>query len=289
MHHLKTVAKYLRRSPYQAFAASLIMALTFFIISIFLFSTVISVRMINYFETRPQLTIFFKNDTEVNDIMELKKKLESSDKTASITYVSKEEAFKIYKNLNQGEDSRLNDLVTADILPASLDIQAKKAEYLFDLAESVKGSKIVDKVAYQQEVIERLIAWTQAFRKIGIGLIGILLFESIIVVITIIGMRLIIRREEIEIMRLIGATNWFIRIPFIIEGAFYGFVGAVFGWMIALGVLASFTPQVKAFFDNIPILPIPLVELLQVLSIEVILAIFLGAFASFIAVLRYLK
>lgn len=287
--HFKTAANYIRRSPYQAIAASLIMTLTFFIISIFLFISVLSIRMVNYFEGVPQLTVFFKDTAKIEQIMDLKKKLEGTGRVSSIRYVSQEEALKIYKNLNKEDDPLLNDLVTPEILPASLEIQSEKAEHLADLASTAKKVDFVESVNFQKDIIDTLISWTSAFRRIGLVLISILLAESVIVIVTIIGMKIIIRREEIEIMRLIGATNWFIRLPFIVEGAFYGFVGAFCGWIAAFTIYLYASPQIQFYFIKIPIFPIPMISLFLILLLQIIVASALGAFASFVAVLRYLK
>src|SRR3989344_7159096 len=117
--HLRTVTKYMRRSPYQSVSAALIMTLTFFAISAFAFLTILSVRLIDYLESRPQLTVFFTDSATMDQINSLKKELESSGKTISVRYVSKEEALKIYRQQNKN-DPLLLDLVTADVLPASL-------------------------------------------------------------------------------------------------------------------------------------------------------------------------
>ena len=95
--HLSTVAKYIRRSPYQAISAGLIMSLTFFAITVFAILTILSIRFISYFESRPQLTVFFKDSATRAEIDLLQKNLEATGKTSSITYVSKEDALKIYK------------------------------------------------------------------------------------------------------------------------------------------------------------------------------------------------
>ena len=107
--------------------------------------------------------------------------------------------------------------------------------------------------------------------------------------VTIIGIKISQRREDIEIMRLIGAGGWYIRWPFIFEGIFYGVVGALLGWAIASGVLVWATPFLESFLKGIPILPVPIVFYLALLGIELLLAVLLGAFSSFLAVLRYLK
>ncbi len=288
MKHLKTAGKYIRRSPYKALSATLIMTLTFFAISIFAALTMVSVNLINYFETRPQLTIFFKDTAEISEIDSLRAQLQATGKTAQVTYISKEEALQIYKNINQDEPE-LVELVTADILPASLEVQAQRPEDLRSLASVVGTSEFVDRVVFQEEIIDTLISWTNAFRIIGFGIITILVTVSIFVVVTIIGIKITSRREEIETMKLIGASNWFIRTPFLLEGIIYGAMGAMIGWLISYGLLLYTTPILESFLKGVPVFPIPPLAILQILGAELIIALLLGIFASYVAVLRYLK
>lgn len=287
--HFETVTTYIRRSPYQAIAAVSIMSLTFFMISIFSLLTILSIRLINYFEKSPQLTIFFKDEAKVEEIMSLKKEFEDTGKVETIRYVSKEDALSIYNKIFADENPILLDLVTPDILPASIEIQAIKAEYLSDLAVMVKDSKLIDSIAYQKDIIDTFISWMNAFKSVGMAIISAHIVTSILVILTIIAFKIVIRREEIEIMRLLGATSGFVRIPFILEGIFYGFFGALLGWTLALGLFAYTTPFLQTSLRNIPIFPIPPVLLAQVLIGEIALSCILGAFASYVAVLRYLK
>lgn len=286
--HLKTVAKYLRRSPYQAISATLIMTLTFFTISMFAFLTLLSVRLIDYLESRPQLTVFFSDTATADDINDLKGSLESTGKVGNVKYISKDEALKIYQQQNKS-DPILLDLVTAEVLPASLEIQATKAEDLSSLVPIVKKAQNVEEIIFQQDIVDKLIAWTNAFRVVGVIVISVLVLVSIFVILTIIGIKITIRKEEIEIMKLIGASNWFIRTPFLLEGMFYGFVGALLGWGFSYGILFALTPYIESFLAGIPIFPISYLIVLEILGAEILAAVFLGAFASFMAVLRYLK
>lgn len=286
--HLKTVAKYLRRSPYQAISATLIMTLTFFTISMFAFLTVVSVRLIDHLESRPQLSVFFTDSATSEDINSLKDSLEATGKVSAVKYISKEQALKIYQQQNKNDPITL-DLVTADVLPASIEIQAPKAEYLSSLLPIVKKGANIDQIIFQQDIVDKLVQWTNALRIVGIVVISVLVIVSIFVILTIIGIKITIRREEIEIMKLIGASNWFIRTPFLLEGIFYGFVGALLGWSVSYGILFALTPYIESYLNGVPIFPISYIMVFGILAGEIIAACFLGAFASFMAVLRYLK
>lgn len=284
----KTVWHNIRRSPYQAFAAIFIMMFTFLAISFFAFTLYGSSKSISYFESKPQVTAFFRNEVKQEEIDALEKKIKATNKIASIKFVSKDDALNIYKEQNK-DDPLLLELVTADILPSSLEISTTKIEDLAEVNKMLKGSTLVSEVIFQKDVVSVLTSWTSALRSIGIGLIVVLSLASVFIIVTIIGMKVSQKRQDIEIMRLIGATGWYIRWPFLLEGIFYGVLGAVSGWVIAASALWYASPFLSAFLRGIPIFPIPLVLLFGLLLSEILLAIILGVVSSFLAVLRYLK
>ncbi|MCL4353066.1 permease-like cell division protein FtsX [Patescibacteria group bacterium] len=288
MRSLKTTIRHIRRSPYQAFAAVLIMTVTFMAISIFTFLILGSSKIISYFESKPQVTAFFKDSAKTENIRALEDQLSQSGKVSKIHFVSKQEALKIYRQQNKN-DPLLLDLVTADILPASLEISTYKIEDLASISNMLRQSSFVQEVIFQKDVVSTLTAWTDSLRKIGIALIVVLSIVSIFIMITIIGIRISQKRDEIEIIRLLGAGGWYIRWPFILEGIFYGVTGAFIAWIISSIGLLYETPFLESFLKGIPLLPVPYLFFLEMLGVELILAILLGAFASFIAVLRYLK
>jgi len=288
MKSFNTAWRNIRRSPYQAFAAILIMTLTFLVVSFFVFILVGSSKIVSYFESVPEVTAFFKNEASQEDINALENELSQTGKISSVKFVSKEEAVEIYKEQNKN-DPILIEFVTADVLPASFEISAYEIEDLGSISEMLKKTPIVEQVIYQKDVISALTAWTSAIRKIGISLIILLSLVSVFIMVTIIGIKISHKKEDIEIMRLIGATSWYIRWPFIIEGIFYACIGAFVGWTIASGTLLYTTPFLESFLKGIPVLPVSYLSLLELLGLELILAVILGVLSSFLAVLRYLK
>ena len=284
----KTMWHNIRRSPYQAFTAVFIILQTFFVVSIFSFAVWGSAKIINYFESLPQVDVFFRNEAKQEEINQLKKQLEASGKTASIRFVSKQEALKIYKEQNK-DDPLLLELVTADILPSSFHISTVSINDLSTIADSLKKSLIVERVVFPKQVVSKLIEWTEVLRKVGIALVGVLAVDAVLIMTVIVGFKISRKKEDIEIMRLIGATNWYIRWPFILEGILYGTIGAILGWGLALGALWYATPFLSTFLHEIPLFPIPSTFLLLVLGVEILLAIVLGGISSFMAVIRYLK
>jgi len=134
-----------------------------------------------------------------------------------------------------------------------------------------------------------LSRWTNAIRIIGIVLIVVLTLVSVFIMMTVIGFKVSQKREEIEIMKLLSATNWYIRWPFVFEGIFYGIAGALAGWIVATGALLWATPYLESFLKGIPLLPVSPIFLLEILGGEIVIAVILGMVASSLAVLRYLK
>lgn len=288
MKTFKTTWRNIRRSPYQAFAAVFVMTLTFLFISFFTFLLYGSSKAVSYFESRPQVTAFFKNETKQTDIDNLKNELMTTGKIASIKFVSKDDALKIYREQNKN-DPLLLELVTADILPASLEISTTKIDDLSVVNNMLKDSPLVSEVVFQKDVVSVLTSWTNALRTIGLALIIVLSLVSIFIMVIIIGVKISQKKEDIGIMKLIGAGNWYIRWPFILEGISYGVTGAIIGWIISAGALWYATPFLSSFLKGMPIFPIPLIFFFGLLGAEVLVALILGTFSSFIAVLRYLK
>lgn len=288
MRLVKTTWQHIRRSPYQAGAAVGIMTLTLFVSCIFFLTAAGSAAILSYFESKPQITAFFTDEKKEQEIKNLEEKLKATGQVAQIKYVSKEEALAIYREQNKG-DPLLLEMVTATILPASLEVSAKDAKFLGDLAKILQAEPGIEEVVYQKDVVDALVSWTGAIRKIGIILIGFLAIVSLLIILTVIGMKIALRREEIEILKLVGASNWYIRVPFLLEGAFYGGVGAIISWIVSYLLLLYATPFLTSFLVGIPILPVSPIFILALLGGMIFVGTGVGVGGSLLAVWRYLK
>lgn len=288
MKAVKTSWKQIRRTPYQALTAIFIMTLTFLTISVFTFIVFGSSIVINFFESKPQVTAFFKDEAKQKNIREVENNLKKTGKISSVRFVSKQQALEIYKEQNKN-DPLLLDLVTADILPASLEISTIRIEDLGPVSVALKDSPYISEVVYQKDIVSTLSSWTNAVRIIGTTIIIVLALVSIFIMMMVIGFKVSQKRDEIEIMRLLSATNWYIRWPFMLEGIFYGAVGTLLGWLVASAGLLYATPYLQTFLKGIPLLPVSPLFLVLLLATELLIAIGLGVVASFLAVLRYLK
>lgn len=279
--------KHIRRSPYQALAAVMIMTLTLFVTSLFLLAAFASQRVLSYFEAKPQITIFFKDETTAGQVDKLKEKLNATGKVASQKYISKDDALKIYREQYK-DDPLLLELVTANILPASLEISAIDARYLTQINDILKDNPVIEEVIYQRDIVETLIAWTNAIRKAGLILVVFLSAISLFIILMVVGIKISIRKEEIEIMKLLGASNWYIGRPFILEGAFYGLVGAVIAWGLSYLLIYYATPFLSTFLTGTGVLPLGPLFMVKVLGGVSLSGFFMGTLGSSLAVWRYL-
>lgn len=284
----KTAIQHIKRAPFQALAAILITSLTFFIIGSFVVLAAGSEAVLRFLETRPQVTAFLKDDIKPQQIELLKTKLEATGKVKKTKYVSKEEALAIYRQENK-DNPLLLEMVTAKILPASLEISATSLSFLPELAKILKDDSIVEEVLFQEDVVSTLSSWIGSLRKVGVFLIAFLSLISVITVLIVIGMKISSRKEEIEILGLLGATKWYIRLPFIIEGIIYGIASAVISWGAAYLLLLYSTPFLVSFLAGIPLFPVPVIFMLEILGGLLVLGVVVGGIGSFFAVRHFLK
>ena len=280
----------IRRTPYQAMAASMVMFLTFLILSIFLILAYGSQQILRFYESKPQAIAFFKDGTTITDINAIKNALTQTDKITSFKYVSKEEALQIYKQRNKGNPMLL-ELVTANILPASLEISTKSPEDLKFVAAVVKKEPVVEEVVFPEDVVASLTQATSLIRMVGVGVVGFLIVFSTLIIVMIIGFKIRLKRDEIETVKLLGATNWFIRMPFLLEGIIYACCGAILGFAASFMVFWYFEPVIKANLGEAiqTILPLPIMFVSELLALELLVAILVGGLGSVIAVKRYLR
>ena len=292
MKVLKISLTNLRRSPYRAMSAILVLALTFFLLARFSLLAINTQTILSFFESRPHLSIYFKSDVSYDKIGEFKKEIEDNNKVTDITFVSKEDALKIYKEQNKN-DQVLLDLVTPDILPASLEVRTADSQTLSKIAQNFKDKSEVDQVVFQEDIIKQLKQWVGAVRLEGLIVIGSLIVVSLTVILLIIGLRIASRREEIQIMQLIGATKWFIRRPFILEGVIYGGVGGFLGTSVGFLVFFFLSPYFSSsIFNpsfNLPVNPFNPVILIVTFVSQILFGIVLGLLGSFLALWRYLR
>lgn len=288
MYLITTVKRNIRRTPYQALAVSMIMFLTFLTLIAFMLVAVGSQEILKYYESKPQAIAFFKDGTTDTDIKVIENALLQTSRVTSLKYVSKEDALQIYKDKNKGNPTLL-ELVTANILPSSLEISTVSPKDLEPIGEILKREPVVEEVVIPEDVIQSLTNATSFVRFVGVIIVGFLVTFSLLVLLMVIGFKIRIKRTEIEIMKLLGASTWFIRAPFILEGIIYCIIGATLGWATSVLIVWYVQPFIEEPLAEINLLPVSPLIFLALLGITIVTAVTIGFIGSYGAVRRYLR
>lgn len=278
----------IRRSPFQSLMAMFIISLTLFVAYTFSLMILGTQKVLNYFETRPQVIGFFELDTKPTRINQINQTMKDKPYVTDVKLITQEEALATYKEENK-DDPLLLELVTADILPASIEVSADEISSLVQVKNDLENIAEIEEVVFQKDIVDSLTSWTNSVRYIGLATVGVLGFTSFLIITAIISLKVSHKKRATQIMKFLGASNWFIKAPFFFEGVIYGFLGSVLGWGGMYVVLLYLTPWLKSFLGTITLLPIPWEVFIIQASIGTLISIFLGGFASTVAVRRMMK
>lgn len=284
------------RNGWLSTATVSIMVLTLLVITVLLMVNVVANAVLDNLENKIDISVYFKLQTPEEKILEVKSQLEKLAEVESIGYTSQNEALISFKEKHKDNPVLLQSLDELDSNPleASLNIKAREASQYASInqfLESVHYKDIIDKVNYLQNkgVIEKLSKIIIDVKTIG--LIISLALAIIVFLVTFNAIRLAIysSREEINVMRLVGASNWFIRGPFIIEGLLYGVIAAIITAVLLYPVFYFSSPKLSGFLPIGDIFSYFKANIVALFFLLLGIGAVLGSFSSLIAVRKYLK
>ena len=248
--------------------------------------------IINDWESRVHISAYLEDGLTQTEVKELKSEISKIEGIKKVDYVSKEEAYRIFKKDLKGLGGVLDGL-QQNPLPASFEIRVKEdmteRDDLDRIVEALQNFKHIEDTDYGGQWFTKLSAFFFIFKLILLVL-SIFLFLTITMIVSnAVRLTLFARRDEIEVMRLIGATDTFIKFPFVIEGFLQGFVGSGLAWMIVSVLYLIISPRLKLAFNFIlgfsSILPFTYVMLIGMFM----MGSGLGVLGSFVSMKRFLK
>ncbi len=248
---MREILTSIRRSPYQSLSAFLVLFFTLFLSLTMIVVLSFLHGILGYVETKPQVIVYFKPKTDEKQIFKIREELISSGKVLSASYVSQKQAFKTYEKLNK-DNPLLLEMVSPEILPPSLEINANKPNYLSELSVYLKNKKGVDEVVFQKDIVDKLLTLTNIIKKGSIIFFSFLIIMSAIVLITTTLFKIALHKEEIELLRLLGASHLYIQKPFILEGVFFGFFASLSSFLVLLGIFFYLNPFLSSYLRGIP-------------------------------------
>jgi cell division transport system permease protein len=245
---------------------------------------------LDYFESKVEVTAFVRDGVSQARITEVMDKVKAMPEVAGVTFVSKDEAIQRFRDYNAARgQTDLTDVLPWNPLPASIEVDLADPLVYGQVAHSLQDERdVVEQVVENQSVVNALLTVTNTMRLGGtviLGLVGITVF---FIVINTIRLAVVARAREIEIMRLVGASDAFIRWPFVFEGIFVGLLGAI----ITLGLLVlAYEPLSRVMFALFEVLPLRFGEfvLRDVALVVIATGVALGALGSYVSVRSYLR
>lgn len=259
---------------------------------------IIGQETIRIVESKVDIDLFFYDYTSEQDILKTKDFVQSLDGVSEVVYVSKDEALQRYKEQHKDDPLIINalDELKENALPASLTIRANAIENypaIIQQFDESPYSDFVDHTDYSdnQEIISGITRLTQRAYQIGLGVSIIFIIISAIVIFNTIRITIYSHREEVGIMKLVGATNWFVRGPFILESVLLAIISACITLLLFYLLLYFSDPTVRGFFEgyDFSIFDYYLAHLFQFIIAEIGAAVVLSGLSSSIAINKYLK
>jgi cell division transport system permease protein len=286
-----------RRNIWLAAASTLIMTITLIILCVLSLLFVITSSSVNTIKERVDISAYFKNGLAESQILTVRDKLSQDSRIAEVRYVPAEEALNNFKETHKDDSLLLESVgeLNENPLPATLQIKANTLEDYPSIAEELNSDQYkssIEKVNFEDNrtLISRLNNLLKFIISIGIILIAIFSAIAILVIFNTITLTIYNRREEVEIMRLVGATNWYIRGPFIIEALIYSILATIITSALLLPVYSGLLPKISqyltssgyTFNGNMPLFFV-------LVLVQLIIAFVLSTISSLMAMRKYLQ
>jgi len=272
------------------------MVLALLVIGGLLLFNVMTQAIVNNLEGRVDVSVYFNRDIEEAKVLAVRQELVELPEVKSVDYVSQDEALKNFQERHKENAVLMQSLQELDQNPleASLNIKANYAsqyEKITNYLSQERFQGLIDKVNYKQnkEIIDRLTSLTGNI-QMG-GLLASLFLGLLAVLVSFNTVRLTMYnwRDEISVMRFVGASNWFVRGPFLVEGVLYGLSAALITILLIFPVLFLVSPKITNFLPEVDLLYFYQANFWEFLFLLFSIGIILGGVSSLIAIRRYLK
>ncbi|MEF3692409.1 MAG: permease-like cell division protein FtsX [Candidatus Moraniibacteriota bacterium] len=284
-----------KRNAWLTVATVLVLSLSLFVIGSTLFVGLSAGELLKRIEQNVNISVYFKNSVEEARILEIKTNIEQRPEIASVQYIDKETALEKFSKENDGDEviSEALKEIGENPLFSSLVLTAKDQVYYEELSQYVEKNfeQEVDRINYgrNKTVIEKLGRIINTMEKIGLGLGGIFILISVLVTFSTIRMSLYARKKEFDIMRLVGASNLYIKIPTIVEGMIYGFLSALIAMVFIAAITYGGIPLAGGIIPKEEMVGFYINNIWKVGGIVLISGLMIGVLSSLISIRKYLK
>jgi len=246
------------RNPVMSVASTLTVAVMLLLGAFFVMTDRGLQAAVGILESKVELIVYLEDDAKPTDVLELRSRIGADPAVDAVVYVSKDEALQRLKEIAARRPELAIETVSTNPLPNTLEVKLRSAQEtrrLSGLLREEVGRGVVYDLVDNPTVVDKLLTITSVLSIGGLVVLGMMLFVALFVIVNTIRIAVHARRDEIEIMKLVGATDWFVRWPFIVEGMLVGAFGA-FVALAAIGAAAG--PVSNALIGFLDILPVSL-------------------------------
>jgi len=289
-----------KRGGIVSWAAVLVVTITLLVITAIIFLQAVLHFSLTQIKDKVDVTIYFTTSASEDQILALKSSLEQLPEVASVSYTSADQAFALFRERHQNDYPTIQalDEIGQNPLGAYLDVKAKEVSQYQSIANFLQSddsliigsTSIIDKVNYYQNktVIDRLNSIISGAQKLGFLVTLLLVIISMIITFNTIRLTIFISKEEIGVMRLVGASKMQVRGPFMIEGAIYGVIATLITLLFFWPITVWFGHNMTDFL-GINLYAYYLASFFQIFVILLLSGVILGIISSFLATRKYLN
>lgn len=292
----KTSLIALWRNRWLSLAATLIMILTLITISFFVSLMVITDKTTESLRDKVDMSVYFNESVSNDQIFAVQNILLARSDIKSVDYISKEKALTVWRTRNK-DDEKIRDVISEvnNPLPRSLEIKTDKPENLEKINSLLSGNDykpLVKEISYKKnrDLINRLVNITTFLKIFGWSLSFIFVLIAVLIIYNTIRLTIFARSSEIEIMKLVGASDWYVRGPFVIEGMAYGLLGALVSSIIYYFAFKLSVPTAERYLGLTNLNSHYLgISFIVIVVLQFLLGLLLGVFCSVFAIRKHLN
>ena len=287
-YFVKETYKSIRRNGFMSFASISTVAVSLLVLGMFLMIFLNTNNLAQYLESQVQVSVYMQDRATAKELASVKDKLTKMPGVVKVTQVSKQQALERFKKRLGDQQQLLSSLGKENPFPNSFEIQVDSPERIKVLTPQIGQLPKVETAKFGQEVVEHLFQLTKILRFGGIILVVFLAMATLFIISNTIRLTVFARRKEVIIMKYVGATDWFIRWPFLLEGMTLGFCGAVVASLFINSIYSGLLERIHATLAFLPLLPTyPL--LLYVDVFLLVAGTGIGALGSYISLRKFLQ
>ena len=287
-YYIREVFISLRRNNWMSVASIGTVAVSLFIFGMFLMMVMNMNKLAENMESQVQINVYLLDKVDREQARDIEKDLKEIEGVESVGFVTKDEAMERFKDRLGDQKTLLDALDETNPLPDSFEVTVTSPDLVKTAAEKMEKLDGVECAKYGQDVMEHLFEITRLLRIFGFTLMLVLAFATLFIISNTIRLTVFARRKEIAIMKYVGATDWFIRWPFVMEGMVLGLFGSIIAAMV---LRTAYTAMAEKVYDTLAFFPlIPEQPFLTYIPIVVVISgMVVGAIGSAVSIKKFLK